>query len=75
MYKRQGGGQTKVSKFIKGNVRIVKDNLLKIPEVFELIKKESESDWEEMYKVFNMGHRLEMYTPSLEVAENVIIVL
>ncbi|MBK7525775.1 MAG: phosphoribosylformylglycinamidine cyclo-ligase [Saprospiraceae bacterium] len=67
-----GGGQTKVSKFIKGNVRIVKDNLLKIPEVFELIKKESESDWEEMYKVFNMGHRLEMYTPSLEVAENMI---
>lgn len=45
---------------------------MKIPEVFELIKKESESDWEEMYKVFNMGHRLEMYTPSLEVAENMI---
>jgi phosphoribosylformylglycinamidine cyclo-ligase len=67
-----GGGQTKVSKFIKGNVRIVKDDLLKIPEIFEYIKKESGADWEEMFKVFNMGHRLEMYTPSLEVAENMI---
>lgn len=56
-----GGGQTKVLKFIEG-VKIIKDNLFEIPPLFELIQQESKTDWEEMYKVFNMGHRMEVYT-------------
>lgn len=67
-----GGGQTKVSKFITNNVRVIKDNLFPVPFIFSLIQKESDSDWEEMYKVFNMGHRLEVYTPSLNIAEDMI---
>lgn len=56
-----GGGQTKVMKFTQGT-KIVKDNLLPIPPLFQLIQQESGSDWREMYQVFNMGHRLEIYT-------------
>ncbi len=56
-----GGGQTKVEKFIGDNLHIIKDNLLPVPPVFRLIQKESNTDWQEMYKVFNMGHRLEVY--------------
>lgn len=67
-----GGGQTKVSKFIKNNVRVIKDNLFPVPVIFNLIQKESDSTWEEMYKVFNMGHRLEVYTPSRDIAEDMI---
>ncbi len=55
-----GGGQTKVSKFIK-NKRVVKNNLFALPPLFELIQKESGSSWKEMYQVFNMGHRMEIY--------------
>ncbi len=55
-----GGGQSKVVKFI-GNVRVIKDNLLPVPPLFELIRTESKTDWREMYQVFNMGHRLEVY--------------
>ncbi len=55
-----GGGQTKVNHFIK-NKRIVKNNLLSIPPLFDLIKNESGTEWKEMYQVFNMGHRLEFY--------------
>lgn len=55
-----GGGQTKVLKFLQQK-RIVKNNLLPIPPIFDLIQKESSSDWSEMYKVFNMGQRLEVY--------------
>jgi phosphoribosylformylglycinamidine cyclo-ligase len=55
-----GGGQTKVLKFLK-NKRVVKNNLLDIPPVFNLIQSESETDWAEMYTVFNMGQRLEVY--------------
>lgn len=56
-----GGGQTKVLHFTE-NVHIIKDNLLPIPPLFHLIKTESGCDWKEMFQVFNMGHRLEIYT-------------
>ena len=55
-----GGGQSKVGKFIE-NKRVVKNNLLTIPPLFQLIKAESGTEWREMYQVFNMGHRLEVY--------------
>jgi len=55
-----GGGQTKILHFIE-DLHIVKNNMLPIPPVFDLIKKESNTDWREMYKVFNMGHRMELY--------------
>ena len=57
-----GGGQTKVLHFVDG-LRIVKDRMLPVPPLFELIQKESQTPWEEMYKVFNMGHRMELYVP------------
>lgn len=55
-----GGAQTKVLHFID-NLHVVKDNLFPVPPLFDLIQKESGSDWKEMYKVFNMGHRMELY--------------
>ncbi len=57
-----GGAQTKVLHFIE-NLHIIKDNLFPIPPLFNLIQKESNTNWEEMYKVFNMGHRMELYVP------------
>ena len=57
-----GGGQAKVLKFIKDR-RIVKDNLLPVPPLFQMIQKESGTAWEEMYRVFNAGTRLEIYLP------------
>ncbi|SFE80494.1 AIR synthase related protein [Thermoflexibacter ruber] len=57
-----GGGQTKVLHFVE-NLHIVKDNLFPCPPLFELIQSESGTDWKEMYKVFNMGHRMEIYIP------------
>lgn len=67
-----GGGQTKVLNFIK-KVHIIKDNLFPIPPVFDLIQKQSGTDWKEMYQVFNMGHRFELYVaPS--VADKIITV-
>ena len=56
-----GGAQTKVLGFI-GNLRIVKDNLFPTPPLFRTIQEESKTPWSEMYKVFNMGHRMEIYT-------------
>jgi phosphoribosylformylglycinamidine cyclo-ligase len=56
-----GGAQTKVLHFIN-KLHVIKDNLLSIPPLFELIQSQSRTDWKEMYKVFNMGHRLEVYT-------------
>jgi phosphoribosylformylglycinamidine cyclo-ligase len=56
-----GGGQTKVLKFIDG-LHIIKDNLFDIPPLFSIIQESSGTDWEEMYEVFNMGHRFEIYT-------------
>jgi len=57
-----GGAQTKVLHFVDG-VRVVKDNLFPVPPLFEAIKEQSGTDWAEMYKVFNMGHRMEVYLP------------
>lgn len=56
-----GGAQTKVLNFVD-NLHIIKNNLFDIPLLFEIIQKESNTGWQEMYKVFNMGHRLEIYT-------------
>jgi len=56
-----GGGQTKILHFID-NLHVIKDNLLPIPPLFQLIQSQSQTDWREMYQVFNMGHRLEIYT-------------
>ena len=55
-----GGAQTKVLHFVD-DVRVVKDNLLPTPPLFQMIQQESGTDWREMYKVFNMGHRMELY--------------
>jgi phosphoribosylformylglycinamidine cyclo-ligase len=56
-----GGGQTKVLKFAD-NLHIIKDNMFDIPPLFRIIQEESQTDWDEMYEVFNMGHRFEIYT-------------
>lgn len=56
-----GGAQTKVLHFIKDNLHIIKDNLFETPVLFKTIQEQSGTSWEEMYKVFNMGHRLELY--------------
>ncbi|RRO21401.1 AIR synthase related protein [Flavobacteriaceae bacterium 14752] len=56
-----GGAQTKILHFVE-NLKIIKDNMFDIPPLFQLIQKESQTDWREMYQVFNMGHRLEIYT-------------
>lgn len=66
-----GGAQTKVLHFVNNNCRVVKDNMFPVPPLFKAIQKESGTDWKEMYKVFNMGHRLEVYL-SPEKAEKVI---
>ena len=55
-----GGAQTKILHFID-NLHIIKDNMFDIPPLFRLIQEESKTDWKEMYQVFNMGHRLELY--------------
>ena len=57
-----GGGQTKCMKYMPEGVRVVKDNLFAAPKIFELIRQSSGADWREMYQVFNMGCRLEVYT-------------
>lgn len=56
-----GGAQTKVLHFVGDNCRVIKDHLFPVPPLFRLIQKESNTDWREMYKVFNMGHRMELY--------------
>ena len=55
-----GGAQTKVMHFVE-NVKITKNNLFPIPPLFKIIQEQSGTDWAEMYKVFNMGHRMEVY--------------
>jgi len=59
-----GGGQTKCMKYLPGTFRIIKDNLFEAPVVFNILQKASGSDNREMYQVFNMGHRLEVFTDS-----------
>lgn len=58
-----GGAQTKILHFIDNGFRVVKNNLFPTPPLFELIHNQSGTDWKEMYKVFNMGHRMEIYLP------------
>lgn len=65
-----GGAQTKVLHFVE-NVHVIKDNMFDVPPLFDLIQKESNTPWSEMYKVFNMGHRMELYV-SEEVASSII---
>jgi len=65
-----GGAQTKVLHFID-NLHIIKDNLFPVPPLFKLIHEESGTSWQEMYKVFNMGHRMELYVPQ-EIASELI---
>ena len=67
-----GGAQTKVLHFVE-NVHIIKDNLFTIPPLFKLIQEESKTEWKEMYKVFNMGHRMEVYVPQ-EIANDIIAI-
>ena len=57
-----GGGQTKILHFIN-HLHVIKDNLFPVPPLFQLIQEQSETDWKEMYQVFNMGHRMEIYLP------------
>jgi phosphoribosylformylglycinamidine cyclo-ligase len=56
-----GGAQTKVLHFVGENCKVIKDNMFPVPPLFRAIHEESGTDWQEMYKVFNMGHRLEVY--------------
>jgi len=66
-----GGGQTKVMNFVD-NMHIYKDNLFPVPPLFKVIQDLSKTSWDEMYKVFNMGHRFELYVPNKEVADAII---
>lgn len=65
-----GGAQTKILHFVD-DLQIVKDNLFDVPPLFKIIKEQSGTDWKEMYKVFNMGHRMELYV-SPEIADDII---
>jgi phosphoribosylformylglycinamidine cyclo-ligase len=67
-----GGAQTKVLHFVD-QLHIIKDNLFHVPPLFKLIHEESKTDWQEMYKVFNMGHRMELYVPE-EIASDLIAI-
>jgi phosphoribosylformylglycinamidine cyclo-ligase len=67
-----GGAQTKVLHFVD-NVHVIKDNLFDTPPLFKAIQEESQTDWKEMYKVFNMGHRMEIYVPS-QYAHDIIAI-
>lgn len=65
-----GGAQTKILHFVE-NLHIIKDNMFEVPPLFKLIREESKTDWKEMYQVFNMGHRMELYVDEA-VAEEII---
>jgi phosphoribosylformylglycinamidine cyclo-ligase len=67
-----GGAQTKVLHFVK-DVHVIKDNLFDVPPLFKLIQGQSGTSWEEMYRVFNMGHRMELYVPE-EIAQEIIAI-
>jgi phosphoribosylformylglycinamidine cyclo-ligase len=64
-----GGGQTKCLKYLPGNFKIVKDNFLPVPPIFDLIKEASGADFKEMFQVFNMGCRMEIYTNEKAAAQ------
>lgn len=66
-----GGAQTKILHFLNEDLRVVKNRLFPIPTLFKLIQEQSQTDWQEMYRVFNMGHRMEIYLPE-KYADKVI---
>ena len=66
-----GGAQTKILHFAGEGLHIIKDNLFPVPPLFDLIQKQSKTEWKEMYKVFNMGHRMELYVPPA-IADDII---
>jgi phosphoribosylformylglycinamidine cyclo-ligase len=68
-----GGGQTKVKRFLGRDQMVVKDGLPDCPPIFKLIQEESKTSWEEMYQVFNMGSRMEIYV-SQQIAEEIIAI-
>ncbi|MCD6345845.1 MAG: phosphoribosylformylglycinamidine cyclo-ligase [Bacteroidales bacterium] len=57
-----GGAQTKILNFVEG-IHVIKDNMFPVPPLFRIIQEQSDTEWQEMYKVFNMGHRFEIYLP------------
>ena len=67
-----GGAQTKILHFVD-DVHVIKDNMFEIPPLFKMIQEESGTAWEEMYKVFNMGHRMEIYTDE-DTAQGIIAI-
>jgi len=67
-----GGAQTKVLHFIE-NIHVIKDNLFDVPPLFRIIQEQSNTPWQEMYKVFNMGHRMEIYLPEQFASEVISI--
>jgi phosphoribosylformylglycinamidine cyclo-ligase len=67
-----GGGQTKILHFIE-NMHIVKNNMFPLPPLFRIIHEQSGTAWEEMYRVFNMGHRFEIYTDQKNASEIISI--
>ena len=68
-----GGAQTKILHFLNDNLHVIKDNMFEIPILFDLIQKQSKTSWHEMYKVFNCGHRMELYVKPL-VADKIIAI-
>ena len=68
-----GGAQTKILHFLPEGLRVIKDNMFPIPPLFKTIQEESHTDWSEMYKVFNMGHRMELYVAP-EIADEIIAI-
>jgi phosphoribosylformylglycinamidine cyclo-ligase len=67
-----GGAQTKVLHFVD-NLHVIKDNLFPVPPLFEIIQGQSTTEWSEMYKVFNMGHRFEIYTDAITALEIIMV--
>ena len=67
-----GGAQTKILHFID-NLHIVKDNMFEVPPLFKLIQEQSNTDWKEMYQVFNCGHRMEIYVAP-EIAQDIMAI-
>lgn len=68
-----GGAQTKVLHFIDDGLHVIKDDLFETPPLFQLIHEQSGTGWKEMYQVFNMGHRMELYLPA-DVAASIIAI-
>ena len=71
MIQCSGGAQTKILHFLSEDLKVIKDNMFEIPPLFKTIQEESQTDWAEMYKVFNMGHRMELYVAP-DIAQEII---